>query len=47
MYARSSGAKLAIINLTPTSCDDMAHVVIHHSAGEVMELALEEVKSRL
>lgn len=47
MYARSSGAKLAIINLTPTSCDDTAHVVIHHSAGEVMERALEEVKSRL
>ena len=33
MYAKEAGAKLAIINNTPTSFDDVADVVIHHSAG--------------
>jgi NAD-dependent deacetylase len=46
-YARSSGAKLVIINYTETPCDSIAHVLIHHSAGEVMERMLEEVKKRL
>jgi NAD-dependent deacetylase len=47
VYARNSGAKLVIINNTPTSCDNMADLLIHHSAGEVMEKILEEVKRRL
>jgi len=47
IYARDSGANLVIINHTPTSCDASAHVLIHNSAGEVMEKILEEVKKRL
>jgi NAD-dependent deacetylase len=44
MYAKESGAKLLIINNTPTPCDGVADVVIHHSAGETMERILEEVR---
>lgn len=47
MYAKESGAKLVIINNTPTSCDDVADVVIHHSAGAVMERIMENVRKRL
>ena len=47
MYAKESGAKLVIINQTPTTSDTYADVVIHHSAGEVMERILGEVKKRL
>ena len=47
MYAKEAGAKLAIINNTPTSLDDIADVVIHHSAGLVMERIMEKVKARL
>ena len=46
MYAKESGSKLAIINNTPTSFDDAADVVIHHSAGMVMERIMENVKRR-
>jgi NAD-dependent deacetylase len=45
LYAKESGAKLVIINNTPTPCDDIADVIINHSAGEVMEKLLEEVKN--
>ena len=44
IYAKGSGAKLVIINLTPTPCDSNADVLIHHSAGEVMDGILEEMK---
>jgi len=47
MYARETGAKLVIINRTPTQFDTEADVVIHHSAGEVMEKVLQEVKRQL
>ncbi len=47
LYAKESGAKLVIINNTPTPCDDIADVIINHSAGEVMEKLLEEVKKSL
>jgi NAD-dependent deacetylase len=47
IYAKDSGARLVIINHTPTACDASAHVLIHNSAGEVMEKILEEVKIRL
>jgi NAD-dependent deacetylase len=46
MYAKEAGAKLVIINNMPTSCDDVADVVIHHSAGLVMERIMENVKRR-
>jgi len=47
MYAKGSGARLVIINNTPTPCDSDADVVIHHSAGEVMEKIMEEVNKKL
>ncbi|MFH0812123.1 MAG: Sir2 family NAD-dependent protein deacetylase [Pseudomonadota bacterium] len=37
LYAKQGGAKLAIINLSPTSYDDQADVVINEKAGLVME----------
>ena len=47
MYAKESGAKLVIINNTPTPCDSVADVIIHYSAGEVMERMLGEVKKKI
>jgi len=47
MYAKGAGAKLVIINNTPTSFDIEADVVIHHTAGEAMEMIMEEVRKRL
>lgn len=47
MYAKESGAKLVIINNTPTPCDSAADVIIHSSAGEVMERILGEVKKKI
>jgi NAD-dependent deacetylase len=47
MYAKESGAKLLIINNTPTPCDGVADIIIHHSAGETMERILEEVRKGL
>jgi NAD-dependent deacetylase len=47
LYAKGSGAQLVIINNTPTNCDTTADVVINHSAGEVMEKVLAEVRSRI
>jgi NAD-dependent deacetylase len=47
MYAKEAGAKLVIINNTPTSFDDAADVVIHHSAGLVMEKIMVEVRKKI
>lgn len=47
LYAKQSGAKLVIVNLTPTQSDRIADVVIHASAGEVMGRIMAEVKQRL
>ena len=47
MYAKESGAGLVIVNNTPTSFDDAADIVIHHSAGAVMEKMMDEVRRRL
>ena len=46
-YAKQSGARLVIINLTSTPADRTAEVVIHASAGEVMGRIFAEVKARL
>lgn len=47
LYAKQSGAKLVIVNLTATPSDRIADVVIHASAGDVMERILAEVKRGL
>ena len=41
--ARESGAKLVIVNLEPTPCDELAEVVLHGRAGEVMTAILAEM----
>jgi len=43
-YARDAGAKLAIVNLTPTPLDHYATVVIHGRAGEIMSRLMEKVR---
>jgi len=46
-YAKQSGAKIVIVNLTPTPADRTADAVIRASAGEVMGRILTAVKARL
>ncbi|MBE9501408.1 MAG: Sir2 family NAD-dependent protein deacetylase [Chloroflexi bacterium] len=47
IYAKESGAKLAIINVGPTPVDRHADVRISESAGDAMSKILERVKSKL
>ena len=42
-YATDAGAKLAIVNLTPTPFDQHAEVVIRGKAGEIMSTVMEKV----
>lgn len=46
-YALDGGAKLAIINLSPTDMDDRAAVVIRAKAGEAMTKIVERAKEKL
>ncbi|MDH4067719.1 MAG: Sir2 family NAD-dependent protein deacetylase [Dehalococcoidia bacterium] len=43
-YAREAGAKLAIVNLTPTPFDDYAEVVIRGKAGQIMSEVIKRVR---
>jgi NAD-dependent deacetylase len=43
-YAGEAGAKLAIVNLTPTPFDHYAEVVVRGKAGEIMTGVMEKVK---
>jgi NAD-dependent deacetylase len=43
-YATAAGAKLAIINLTPTPFDHDAEVIIRGKAGEIMSKVMEKVR---
>jgi len=43
-YAADAGAKLAIVNLTPTPFDHYAEVVIRGKAGEIMSRVMEKVR---
>jgi NAD-dependent deacetylase len=45
VYAKNSGAYLAIINLSDTPCDDMCNVLIRGKAGEVLRQIVEEVET--
>jgi NAD-dependent deacetylase len=46
-YAKNAGAKLAIINLTPTPLDHQARVVIRGKAGESMAKVMEKVRAKI
>jgi NAD-dependent deacetylase len=43
-YAREAGARLAIVNLTPTPLDSYATVVIYGEAGKIMPRVMERVR---
>ncbi|GAF81751.1 unnamed protein product, partial [marine sediment metagenome] len=43
-YATEAGARLAIVNLTPTPLDHYATVVIQGEAGEIMPRVMERVR---
>jgi NAD-dependent deacetylase len=43
-YAREAGARLAIINLTPTPLDHYATVIIQGEAGQIMPRVMERVR---
>jgi NAD-dependent deacetylase len=43
-YATEAGAKLAIVNLTPTPFDHHAAVVIRGKAGEIMSKVMDKVR---
>lgn len=47
LYAKEAGAKLVIINNTPTPYDGIADIVINDSAGEVMARIVEKVKKNI
>jgi NAD-dependent deacetylase len=46
-YAVDAGARLVIINLSPTDMDDRAEIVIHAKAGEAMTKIIGELKTKL
>jgi len=43
-YAAEAGAKLAIVNLTPTPFDHYATVIIRDKAGDIMSKVMEKVE---
>ena len=45
VYAKNSGAFLAIINLSDTPCDRMSDVLIRAKAGEILQRIANEVES--
>jgi NAD-dependent SIR2 family protein deacetylase len=47
MYAVESGARLVIINLSPTPMDGKAAALIAANAGETMGRIVEKVRSQL
>ncbi len=47
VIAKRSGAKLVIVNLTPTPADEIADIVINAFAGETLMRIAAEVKRRL
>ena len=47
LIARGNGAKLVIINLTPTPHDQYADIVINEKTGETLSQIVERVKAKL
>jgi NAD-dependent deacetylase len=46
-HARHAGARLAIVNLTPTTYDHAADVLVHGRASDVLQALVEEVGARV
>lgn len=47
LIAKDNGAKLVIVNLTPTPHDRYADIVIHEKTGQVLPPVVEKVKAKL
>lgn len=47
LYAKEAGARLVIVNLTPTHLDHVADVVIQGKAGDVMARLVASVRGRV
>ena len=47
VYAKQSGAFVAIINLSETPLDDMCDVIVRGKAGEALQEILEEVRRKV
>ena len=47
LIAKHNGAKLVIINLTPTPHDRYADIVINEKTGEALSQIVEKVKAKL
>jgi len=47
LIAKDSGAKLVIINLTPTPHDHYADIVIHEKTGPVLSQIVNRAKAKL
>ena len=47
LIAKDNGAKLVIMNLTPTPHDQNADVVIYEKTGQVLSQIVEQVKVKL
>lgn len=47
LIAKDNGAKLIIINLTPTPHDHYADIIIHEKTGETLSQIVEHVKAKL
>jgi NAD-dependent deacetylase len=47
LIAKDNGARLIIINLTPTPHDSYADIVIHSKTGPVLSQIVEQVKAKL
>jgi len=47
LIAKENGAKLVIINLTPTPHDHYADIVINEKTGQVLSQIVEQVKAKL
>lgn len=46
-HARHAGARLAIVNLTPTACDGEADVLVRGAAADVLDALVEEASARV
>jgi NAD-dependent deacetylase len=47
LYAKEAGARLGIINLTPTHLDHLADVVVPGKAAEAMARVVDAVRARV
>ncbi len=47
LYAKDAGARIAIVNMTPTPLDDLADLLLYGKAGEIMVEVAARVKDKM